>query len=198
MSALAVFGGRRALAWSAPLVVVAANLVWLAAFGSGSRVREADLARRLERVRRDHAEATERRAAREQLWIAANENRQRLAALDRERFATERARFTDTVRELKQLAERAGLDPGTISYPRESLAEYGLTRRAFVFSVEGGYGELRTFLHLVEITPTFLVVERIDVGDGGHSLAVQLRLSTLFGTAAAADEGGGAATGGGR
>lgn len=198
MSALTAFGGRRALAWAIPLAVVAANLVWLAAVGGGSRMREAELARRLERARRDHAVATEQLAARERLWVAANENRERLAALDRERFASERARFTDMVRELKDLAERAGLDPGTIGYPRESLAEYGLTRRAFVFSVEGSYGALRTFLNLVEVTPSFLVVEQIDVGDSGRGLAIRLRLSTLFGTSAAADvELGGPVAGGG-
>jgi Tfp pilus assembly protein PilO len=188
MSVRETFGGRRAMAWAIPLAVVAANLVWLAAFGSGSRMREAELARRLERVRSDHAEVTTRLAEREQLWIAANENRDRLARLDREQFASERARFTDMVRELKQLAERAGLDPGNIGYPRESLVDYGLTRRSFVFSVEGSYGALRTFLHLVELTPSFLVVEQIDVGDGGRGLSIRLRLSTLFSTAAAAEE----------
>jgi hypothetical protein len=182
------FGGRRALAWAIPLGVVAANLAWLAVFGSGSRVREAELERRLDRVRRDHAAVTAHLAAREQLWIAANENRERLARLDREQFSTERARFTGTVRELKELAERSGLDPGTISYPRESLAEYGLTRRAFVFSVEGSFGALRTFLNLVELTPSFLVVEQIDVGDGGRGLSIRLRLATLFGSTGGADE----------
>jgi len=185
VSLAATFGGRRAVAWAAPLALVAANVVWLVAFGSGSRVREAELERRLERARRERAAAVEQLAARERLWIAANDNREIAERLERERFASERARFTDSVRELKALAERAGLDPGAISYPRETLEEFGLTRRSFVFAVEGSWAALRTFLNLVELSPSFLVVEQIDVDLSRGGLAVRLRLSTLFAGAAA-------------
>jgi hypothetical protein len=188
MNLRAAFGGRRAVAWALPLALVAANVVWLLAVGSGSRVRAAELDRRLERTRREHDQAMEGLARREGLWIAANENRDRRERLDVERFATERARFTDTVRELKELAGRAGLDPGAITYPREALEPFGLTRRSFVFAVDGSFGALRTFLHLVEMSPAFLVVESIDVSDGGRGLAIRLRLSTLFGTGAGAPE----------
>lgn len=178
-------GGRRAWAWGVPLAVVVANLVWLASFGSGSRVRSADLERRLARARSEHAEQTSRLALLERLWMAASDNRDRAAALYGEQFATESARFTDTIRELKKLAERAGLDPGAISYPRELLEEYGVTRRSFVFSVGGSYAALRTFLHLVELSPSFFIVEQIDVGESGRALGIRIRLSTLFGTAEA-------------
>jgi len=174
------------------MALVVANGVWLVAFGSGARVRESELARRLERARRVHTRETSRLAQRERLWIAANENRERATELYRSRFSTESARFTDTVRELKRLAERAGLDPGAISYPTERLEEYGVTRRSFVFSVNGSYASLRTFLHLVELSPSFFIVEQIDVGETGRGLGIRLRLSTLFGTgetAAAAGDG---------
>jgi hypothetical protein len=137
----------------------------------------------LERAQRERADAVGRLAQREQLWIGATDNRERVERLDRELFASERARFTDTVRELKDLAGRAGLDPGNIGYPSEDLAQYGLSRRSFVFAVNGSYGALRTFLNLVELTPSFLVVEQIDVDEGGGGLAIRLHLSTLFATA---------------
>ena len=187
MSLAESFGGRRAFAWALPLLVVAANVVWLLAFGSGRRIREADLGRRLERTRQERSEVAARLTAREALWVAATENRDRAAVLDRELFTSERARFTDMVRELKDLAERAGLDPGSISYPREELEQFGLTRRSFVFSVDGSYASLRTFLNLVELSPSFLTVEQIDVDLRGGGLGVRLRLSTLF-TTSAADE----------
>jgi len=192
VSLAATFGGRRAWAWALPLALVVANLAWLLALGSGGRVRQAELDRRLQRAQSERRDAVDRLAERERLWIAAAENRDRVERLDRESFASERARFTDTVRELKDLAARAGLDPGSISYPSEALEEFGLSRRSFVFAVDGSYNALRTFLHLVELSPSFLVVEQIDVGDGRGGLAVRLRLSTLFGTAAApAGSGGG-------
>lgn len=180
MNLAVTFGGRRAWAWALPLALLAANVVWLVAFGSGNRVRESELARRLERVRQERAAAAEQLAARERLWIAANENRERVAALERDRFASERARFTDSVRELKDLAQRAGLDPGTFSYPSETLEQFGLARRSFVFAVEGSYASLRTFLNLVELSPSFLAVEQIDVDLARGGLAIRLRLSTLF------------------
>lgn len=180
MSLAATFGGRRAWVWALPAALLAANVVWLVAFGSGSRVREAELARRLERARQERDAAAEQLAGRERLWIAANDNRERVAALERDRFASERARFTDSVRELKDLAQRAGLDPGTFSYPNETLEPFGLARRSFVFAVEGSYASLRTFLNLVELSPSFLAVEQIDVDLSRGGLAIRLRLSTLF------------------
>jgi hypothetical protein len=174
---------RRTALWTLPALLVAANLGWLVLFGSGSRLRAADLERRGARVAREHAAASARLAARESLWVVAHENRERSARLFAERFATERARFTDQVRELKALAERADLVPAAIAYPTETLDAYGLVRRSFVFSVEGSYGALRTFLHLLELSPSFVIVEQIGVGESGRGLAVRLRLSTLFATA---------------
>jgi hypothetical protein len=174
------FGGRRAALWLVPLVVVLANVVWLSAFGSGSRVRQRELERQLRQSRRVQGQLAEAVASRERLWIRAAENRSRLEQLRSERFATERSRFTEQVRELKSLAVRAGLEPETIAYPQDQLLDFGLVRRAFVFSVEGDYGSLRNFLHLLELSPSFLTIEEIGVSEGRGGLAVRLRLSTLF------------------
>lgn len=172
---------RHALLWGAPLALLALNVAWMAAFGSGARLRAADLASRLERARAEHAEQAARLAGREQLWIAATDNRQRLATLYQERFGTERDRLTGALREVRELATRSGLEPRSITYPEETLAEYGLLRRSFVFSVEGGYPELRTFLHLLELSPSFLTLDRVQVNErGGGGLGIALRLSTLF------------------
>lgn len=180
MSWVNSFGGRRAIYWSAPLVLVALNLFWLSVFGSGSRVRLRELERRLESANRVKGEVSARLQARERLWIDAAENRSRIEAIYRERFATERSRFTEQVRELKSLAERAGLDPATIAYPEDQLAEYGLIRRSFAFSVQGSYDSLRNFLHLLELSSSFLSVDQIAVNEARGGLGVKLRLSTLF------------------
>lgn len=180
MSVVRSFGGRRAALWLVPLAIVVANVVWLSAFGSGSRVRQRELERRLQQASRVMSELSAELAKREQLWIRANENRARLERLRHERFATERSRFTEQVRELKSLAVRAGLDPDTIAYPQDQLLDFGLVRRSFVFSVEGSYAALRNFLHLLELSTSFLTVEEIGVSAGRTGLAVRLRLSTLF------------------
>jgi len=175
------FGGRNALWWAPPLLLLVVNLVWTFAFGSGSQIRAADLARRVERARAVEADLGERLAAREGLWAAANRNRDEIERLFDERFATEGERFTDSVRELYDLAERSRLRYDAIAYPRESLEGYGLVRKSFVFSVTGTYADLRTFLNLLELTPSFLVLDQISVSEsGGERLTIQLRLSTYF------------------
>ncbi|MGH7337732.1 MAG: hypothetical protein ACREI7_09145, partial [Myxococcota bacterium] len=74
MSLARSFGGRRAVLWLAPLAVVVANVLWLSAFGSGSRVRQRELERRLDQASRVQEELTTTLAKREQLWIRATES----------------------------------------------------------------------------------------------------------------------------
>lgn len=173
---------RHVAVWAVPLGVVLLNLAWLFAFGSGARLRAADLTNRLERAREAHAIASSQLAERESLWVALLENRERVESLQRDTLATESERLTDAMREVRDLAGRAGLLPMSMSYPSEPLVDYGLSRRSFNFSVEGRYADLRTFLHLLELTDSFVVVDRIRVGESSSGrLNIQLGLSTLFG-----------------
>jgi hypothetical protein len=183
---------RHVLAWALPLAVVLLNLAWLVAFGSGARLRAADLSSRLERARAENATVTAVLAERERLWIAATENRDRVEQLHREVFATESSRLTGAMREVRELAARSGLLPTSMSYPSEPLVDFGLSRRSFVFSVEGSYADLRTFLHLLELTDSFVGVDRIRVGEAGSGrLSIALTLSTLFGVEPSTPDGGG-------
>jgi len=172
---------RHPLLWSVPLAAILLNLAWLSAFGSGARLRAADLDSRLTRARSEGAEISAQLAERERLWITATENQQRIEQLRRDVFSSERRRLTAMVREVKDLATRAGLAPTSIRYPEEAFSEFGLTRRSVDFSVEGTYADLRTFLHLLELTPSFVTVDDLGVNerDAGR-LGISLRLSTLF------------------
>jgi hypothetical protein len=179
---------RQALLWGVPLALVALNVLWLALFQSGFRGRAASLDRALAQARRASAEVAERRARLERLWVDAAENRARLERLYVEAFSTERGRLTETIRLVKELAGRAGLEPRSIGYPEESLADFGLVRRSFVFDVDGTYADLRTFLHLLELSPAFVNVSQIGVGEASRGgLQISLRLSTFF-EALASDE----------
>jgi len=173
---------RRALLWITPLVLIVVNVVWLAMFKSGYEVRSAALERALERARASHEEVDTRLQRFERLWTGAVDNRERVERLYLEGFATEREHLTERIRLVKDLASRAGLEPQSISYPDEALEDFGLVRRSFVFSVEGTYADLRTFLHLLELAPVFVTVNEISVAGGGQGsgLGVSLRLSTFF------------------
>lgn len=124
---------------------------------------------------------TTREVARRESQVATVEaTRSRVESLYREGFATEQERVTDLIREVKELANRAGLRPGAISYPEERLEQYGLVEKSLVFTVEGDYSQLRRLITQLETTDTFVALESISLSEATPNLRIDLRLSTLF------------------
>jgi len=172
---------RRLLLWVPPLVFFALNL----GFFSTYRLVYAD---RMEakrddlQVRQTQLESLERQSRDLNRFVAiARGSRERMQALYRERLSTQRHRFTAVTSEVRELAARAGLQPTAMNYPTEEVEDYGLVKRYFTFSVEGSYVQLRNFVNLLELTPSFVVLEQVRLsGDEGARLTIQLSLSTLF------------------
>jgi len=173
---------RKVWLWLPPALVLIGAVGFLVYLESslGSGLQQLD--RRLERASREREEAATKLARLTELAAAAEVSRVDTAKLYAERFATERSRLTDLIREIKQLAEHAGLDPREIGYPEEILEDFDLRRRSFVFSVQGSYANLRAFLHLLELSPSFVTIEQIRVNEqsGNRGLGVSLRLATFF------------------
>ncbi|MEO8277108.1 MAG: hypothetical protein ABI639_12915 [Thermoanaerobaculia bacterium] len=176
------FWRRRVWIWLPPTIALAAATLFLVSLARGVQTRGATLERALEQAQRDEHEARAALERLDKLAAAAAATRRETAQMMSEKFATESGRFTDLIREIKLLAEHAGLDPREIGYPEEKLAELGLVRRSFVFSVQGSYANLRAFLYLLELSPSFVTVDRIEVRElsGAKGLAVSLQLSTFF------------------
>lgn len=110
-------------------------------------------------------------------------NRAQVSELYTKRFATRRQRLTAVTAEIKDLAAKAGLDPSAFTYPEEEIEDFGLVKRSFLFSVEGTYAELRKFVNLLELSPSFLTVEEVQLtggGEDGPELRLSLIVSTLF------------------
>lgn len=114
------------------------------------------------------------------------DNRTRLAQFYDQRLSTESRRLTRIIAEVKELARRSGLEPQAISYPDETIEDFGLRKRSFVFGVEGTYADLRKLINLLELSDSFLTLERVDLSGegqrGGGRLRIDLGLSTLFAT----------------
>jgi Tfp pilus assembly protein PilO len=111
----------------------------------------------------------------------ARSSRQALAVLYRDRFSTQAERLTQLITEVKRLAQRAGLEPKSISYPEETLDDYGLVRMSLVFGVEGSYPQLRMLVNLLEHSDLFLVLKRVALNNSNSStLGINLELSTFF------------------
>ncbi len=119
-----------------------------------------------------------------------------------DRFSTRRQRLTLATDEVKRLARQAGLNPKSIAYPQQEIEDYGLVKRSYVFSVEGTYPELRSFLNLLELTDSFLSLEAVTLSeetrDEGPELQMNLTLSTLFANEAGTGTVANAAAGSGR
>lgn len=182
MSAAFGLWRRRLWIWVPPAVALAAATVYLVSLERGVRSQGSALTTRLETARREHGQASAALEKLERLDVSARTAREQMARLMEEKFATESGRFTSLVREIKQLAEHAGLDPKEIGYPEEAYADLGLVRRSFIFSVEGSYVNLRAFLYLLELSPSYVTVDSIEVREltGARGLGVALRLSTFF------------------
>ena len=185
MSHAALLFRRKVWLWLPPALLLAAgSLFWVRELTAGRAVGGA-LDRRLAAATAERDKARAEAELLTRLAAAVETNRVETERLYGERFATESGRFTDLVREIKRLAEHAGLDPREISYPEDALDGFGLSRRSFIFSVEGNYSNLRMFLHLLELSPSFVTVNEIKVSERtGKGLRVALRLSTFFVTPA--------------
>ena len=182
MSGAHMLWRRQLWIWLPPAVALLAATVYLVYLERGVRARGAKLEARLEVAQRQHQEAQAGLEKLEKLAGAAQATREQIQLLMEEKFSTESGRLTTLIREIKQLAEHAGLDPRDIGYPQEEYAELGLMRRSFIFSVQGSYANLRAFLYLLELSPSYVTVDQIELRElsGAKGLGVSLRLSTFF------------------
>jgi hypothetical protein len=167
--------------WALPLGFAAVNAVILAVHPGRTGAGFADMEREVERETATLQELTTKEETLRRVLADARSSRIALDQLYRRGLATEAERLTQLLSEFKRLAQRAGLEPTTISYPEQSLAEYGLVRMSLVFAVEGSYAQVRMLINLLERSDLFLVLERVALRNSDAStLGISLQVSTLF------------------
>ena len=161
------------------LIALAALLVYPLRFAGRAEVTQEELAEARRELQSLEAASSRVRSRADDLATTDAE----VEAFYRDRLASEEARLTRVIAEVKELASRSGMEPRQISYPSQALEDYGLRKRSFVFAVEGTYAELRTFINLLELSDSFLTLERVSLSNhSGGELSIQLQLSTLFAT----------------
>lgn len=185
LSNLGLAWRERLWLWLPALVFFALNVGFFAYYqwsGIGDQVGL--LEERLETTSQTERRLAKERRQLEELVADVELNRQRVVDLYGKRLATQEERLTAILAEVRQLATRAGMAPSAVSYPQETIEGYGLLQTSFVFNVEGTYADLRRFINSLELTSSFLTLERIGLSEGGSSsnnrLNISLRLSTLF------------------
>ena len=83
---------------------------------------------------------------------------------------------------LAQLARESNLRFESGSYKPEGARDSTLTRLKIELVLGGNYGDIRTFIHALESSPEFVVIDNVELAeeaDGGN-LVVTLELSTYY------------------
>ena len=168
--------------WVPALAFLLANLVLLSAY---RLVLAGQAQLNSSRVERSQTELNRLAGERKRLAESGARLRASQDAIDlffTERLASENVRLTRILAEVRELATRSGLDPTNVNYGKEEIDDHGLLRRSIEFSVEGTYLEFRRFVNLLELSDSFLVLERVGLrGDeDGPDLRITVGVSTLF------------------
>lgn len=170
---------ERSWRWLIPLAFLAINLlafgIYRARFAGGVEQLEVRYAADAEVL----AQLQESRVRADELMQRAERQQEEIDRLYEQRFSTESERFTDLLREVRQLARSAGLDPGSYSYPETELSEYSLVQRNVNFPVDGTYEQLRTFLNLLELSEQFVSLTQVSLASSADSPTMGVRLSLI-------------------
>jgi Tfp pilus assembly protein PilO len=134
--------------------------------------------------RQELAQIRERRLQREHLVTTARDARTAVDHLYHDQLGTQASRLTAVMLDVKRLAHQAGLGGvEAINYNDDVVPELPLDKKTIVFNATGTYEEMRAFINLLELSPSFLTLEEIRVQEdsaGNGQLQLQFRLSTLF------------------
>ncbi len=183
MSSLARQAKERWWIWSIPLILVLVLLGFLGNFLMALSGQGKSLLANVDRTEIVLQGLVDQSAELESQINAMRANQVLIDELYNERLSTESQRLTRILSEVKELATQAGLKPAAVVYSDETLDDYDLTRKAFSFSVEGNYAQLRRLIHLLEGSASFLTLDQIGLSQstGGRQIVrINLRLSTLF------------------
>lgn len=170
--------------WLLPLIFCVVGLLGLFVYQGAFAGNVEDLQKDYEITQADLDEITEERERTEEVIARIETSQENIRLLYSDHFGTEAERFTAAVREIKKIANQAGLRPDSWSYPTEELA-YGLTHQRVLFSVVGTYDQMRLFINFLELDEQFLTLEAIALSDSGMSgnnpqLSLRFEVSTVF------------------
>jgi hypothetical protein len=121
--------------------------------------------------------------ARESYLNALRQAERDLKELRRDVLSTRRERMVDVQRELELLCGQFNIDFNSVTYDSELLPGQELDKMIMVVPLEGNYASLRKFLHAVEGSDKFLLVERVALAEGkegGVMLQLNITLATYF------------------
>jgi len=169
--------------WLPGLFLLIVNMVVLSTYrfllAGQTQMRSA----RVERLSSTLTDMQAHRAALDEVMAKAETNRLHMEEFYGRWLSSEADRLTQVIAEVKRMARTTGVETSGFRYPGEALEEFELVRRSIVFSVDGSYNQLRRFVHALERSEQFLILDEIGLNEsGGEGAVVRVRIavSTLF------------------
>ncbi|MDY6848726.1 MAG: type 4a pilus biogenesis protein PilO [Geoalkalibacter sp.] len=91
--------------------------------------------------------------------------------------------LTGLIEELFNMAHRAGLEIDRIGYDPQKLEDQPLLAYSLMFSVNGNYEQLKSFVYDIETSPRLIILDEIALsgaGEGERPVSLNLRFTTYF------------------
>ena len=92
--------------------------------------------------------------------------------------------FSDLISKISKQAKQNRIDIPSISYQQEELELKGLSKISFSFSIINRYDRIRKFIHDIETSEDFLVIEELVIEklakEEGREVEAQMKLSTYL------------------
>jgi hypothetical protein len=85
--------------------------------------------------------------------------------------------------EIDELARRVGTVPHRIAFGQSELRDAHLEEFSISFPFEGDYASVRSLLNLLEVTPSFLILDGFSLSSSGdlqEKVRLQFKLRTVF------------------
>ena len=167
------------LVWLLPALLLAVNAFWLLGLRGAVLGRGSLLAKQRDAVAGEVASLTAQRdalaAARASLATLESD----LGAMRKERLGSMRERMVSFLVDVAKRTHAAGLLPQRINYSADVDEKSGMVHFTAIFSLAGTYEQVRRCVNLLESSPQFVVVERLNVRseETAISLAVDVQLS---------------------
>lgn len=167
-------------------ILLVINAIFFVTYRVRYQSRIEGLEKDLESAQREMLSSTGERREAERILASVDQTRNDLVQVYDEWWSTRPERLAPMIVELQSLAKQSGLNPPARDYSwneAKSTESVGAQALTVSFRVEGTYEQIRNLINLIELSPHFVIIEEIglvDTSDGGNTLAMTLRLKTLF------------------
>lgn len=166
-------------AWAVPGLLVVVAVVWLTAVRETVLGRGPYLERQVKQVESDVRKLEAQRATLEAAARSLVDVQQAISGLRERELGSMRERLVPFLVDVVRRAGEAGLRVERISYQAKREEKSGLVHFNASYEVSGTYDQIRRCIYLLESSPQYVVIERLDLrgSDDATSLGVSVRLS---------------------